>query len=381
MDIETDVLIVGGGIAGCSAAYYLARDGGEVALVDRGEVGRGASGRNAGSLHQQLMPFTFREGSARERQARVDTLPLMVAASGVWQELSRELDGDIELRIIGGLMVAETDEQMAFLADKAALEQDQGLDVHMVSGNELRTLAPYLSEAVIGAEYAPGEGKLNPLRAIAGLVQGAKRSGARFFEGRELLDLERGPADFTALLTGGRVRCRRVLNAAGPWAAQVAAKVGVSLAVEPNCVQSSVTERTTPLVGHLVCHAEKILSLKQVTNGGLIIGGGWPAKIDPATSDLTVLAENVRANVALACQMVPDLERKRLLRSWAGVNIRSDGKPFLGEVPGVPGFYNAVPPDAGLTMGPICAKLVAEQMTGRPTSLDIGMFTIERAAP
>ena len=79
--------------------------------------------------------------------------------------------------------------------------------------------------------------------------------------------------------------------------------------------------------------------------------------------------------------MVPDLERKRLLRSWAGVNIRSDGKPFLGEVPGVPGFYNAVPPDAGLTMGPICAKLVAEQMTGRPTSLDIGMFTIERAAP
>jgi glycine/D-amino acid oxidase-like deaminating enzyme len=376
MDIETDVLIVGGGIAGCSAAYYLARDGVEVALVDRGEVGRGATGRNAGSLHQQLMPFTFREGSARERQARVSTLPLMVAAAGVWQELSRELDGDIELRIVGGLMVAESDEHMAFLADKVALERDQGLDVHMVSGNELRTLAPYLSEAVIGAEYAPGEGKLNSLRAIAGLVKGAKQGGARLFQGRELLDLEHGAGGFTARVTGGRVRCQRVVNAAGPWSAQVAAKVGISLPVEPNCVQSGVTERTAPLVSHLVCHAEKILSLKQVANGGLIIGGGWPARIDPVTNGLTVLAENVRANVALACQMVPGLEKVRLLRSWAGVNIKSDGKPILGEVPGVPGFYNVVPPDAGLTMGPICARLVVEQMTGRRPSMDIGIFSV-----
>ena len=148
-----------------------------MALIDRGEIGRGASSRNAGSLHQQLMPFTFREGNAEERRARVVTLPLM-AAAGVWQELSRELDGGIELRIVGGLMVAETDEQMAFLADKVALERDQGLDVHMVSGNELRTLAPYLSEAVIGAEYAPGEGKLNPLLAIAGLARACFGAGS-----------------------------------------------------------------------------------------------------------------------------------------------------------------------------------------------------------
>ena len=381
MDIETDVLIVGGGIAGCSAAYYLARDGVEVALVERGEVGRGATSRNAGSLHQQLMPFTFREGSARERRARISTLPLMVAAAGVWQDLSRELDGDIELRIVGGLMVAETDEHMAFLADKVALEREQGLDVHMMTGNELRDLAPYLSEAVIGAEYAPGEGKLNPLRAIVGMVKGAKQRGARLFQGRELLDLERDARGFTSRVIGGRVRSQRVVNAAGPWAAQVAAKVGISLPVEPNCVQSSVTERTAPLVDHLVCHAEKILSLKQVANGGLIVGGGWPARIDPFTNGLTVLAENVRANVVLACQMVPGLERVRLLRSWAGVNIKSDGKPILGEVPGVPGFYNVVPPDAGLTMGPICAKLVTEQMTGRRPSLDIEIFSVERNFP
>ena len=99
------------------------------------------------------------------------------------------------------------------------------------------------------------------------------------------------------------------------------------------------------------------------------------------TNGLTVLAENVLANVALACQIVPGLEGARLLRSWAGVNIKSDGKPILGEVPGVPGFYNAVPTDAGMTMGPICARLVAEQMTGRQPSFDIGIFSVERAAP
>ena len=71
----------------------------------------------------------------------------------------------------------------------------------------------------------------------------------------------------------------------------------------------------------------------------------------------------------------------RLLRSWAGVNIKSAGQPILGEVPGVPGFYNVVHPAAGQTMGPICAKLVAEQMTGRRPSLDIGKFSVERNFP
>ena len=174
VDIKTDVLIVGAGVVGCAAAYYLAREGVEVAVLDRDEIGRGASSRNAGSLHQQLMPFIFRVGSNEERQARISTLPLMVAASDVWLELSQELGIDIEMRIMGGLMVATTSDQMEFLTEKVALEREQGLDVHIISGNELRTLAPYLAPSIIGAEYAPGEGKIIPLRAITGLIRQAK---------------------------------------------------------------------------------------------------------------------------------------------------------------------------------------------------------------
>ena len=92
----------------------------------------------------------------------------------------------------------------------------------------------------------------------------------------------------------------------------------------------------------------------------------------------TVLRESIAGNMWTAVQIVPGLGRLRMLRSWAGINIASDGRPILGEVPGVQGFFNAIPADSGLTLGPIGARLVAEQLAGKSLSIDIGPYAIDR---
>ncbi len=376
---ETDVLVIGGGVSGCSMAYFLAREGIDVLVIDCDDINTGASGRNAGSLHMQLMAFSFLRASPTERRRRQRVLPLFLKAAETWHELSRELDCDIELSRCGGLMIAETDEQMRFLDAKISLERAEGIEVEMLTGPEIRELAPYLSDRVIGGEFCPDEGKLNPIRAIPALARGAERASARILRHRRLIALNPENGGFLAETTSGRIRCRRVVNAAGAFSAAIAGLVGVKLPVSQKCVQSHITESAPAgTVCHLVCHAQKILTIKQVANGNVIIGGGWQGRVHQNHKQPTVVRNSITGNLFTAVQTVPVLGRLRILRSWAGININSDGMPILGEVPCVPGFFNSIPTDSGFTLGPVCARLVAEQIAGKVPSFDLSPYKIDR---
>ena len=186
---ETDVLIVGGGGAGCAAAYYLARDGVEVVLIDRDDLNTMASGANAGSLHVQLQSYLAKQDDEDAIRAMDGGLPVHLAAIKLWRELSGELDCNIDFHVKGGLMVAENAEQLKLLERKAARERRQGVEVEVLSAAEAHSLAPYLSEHVIGAEYCADEGRVNPILATTALARGAERSGARIHRHTGLLGL------------------------------------------------------------------------------------------------------------------------------------------------------------------------------------------------
>ena len=126
---STDVLIVGGGLAGTSLAYYLAREGVEVVLVERGELNREASGTNAGSFHFQIAIHQLTGSQTENVRERLQTeVRLHAEAAEVWQTLEEELDGTLDLHITGGLMVAETEEELRLLHDKSVIEEEAGLD-------------------------------------------------------------------------------------------------------------------------------------------------------------------------------------------------------------------------------------------------------------
>ena len=150
--------------------------------------------------------------------------------------------------------------------------------------------------------------------------------------------------------------------------------VGVELPLQGFPIQVNVTEPVAPLVHHLVYSAGRRLTLKQARSGGLLIGGGYPARLDDAGRPVVDPAQ-VRANLAAAIRTVPALAQAQLLRSWAAiVNGTEDWRPILGEVPGVKGFWLSLFPWLGFSAGPVAARSVAEAILGREPEADISGF-------
>lgn len=374
---SVDILIVGGGVTGCTLAYYLARGGGDVLLIERDDLNSGGSGANAGSLHLQL-PAPFFTQTPRERRLRAAKvlIPLSVAATAEWRRLSQNLGGDIEFHIGGGLMLAETDEQMALLEDKVRLERSCGLETDVLRGDDFHGVAPYLSPRIVGAAFCPGEGRVNPLAATIALAEAAAEAGGCIRRGVELLRLDTCGAAFVAETSAGAIKCRLVVDAAGSSAGRVAAMVGAELPVMPRPQNMIVTEAAPATIPHLVQHIGRRLTLKQVSNGNIVIGGGLPGR--PTANGVTVMREILQTSLTTAFNAVPMIGGLRLLRSWAGEALITDGNPILGEYPPVAGFHFAVPSSSGYTTGPISARLLAEVLLGGRPSDDLRRFSIDR---
>ena len=371
-----DTLVIGGGVAGCCLAYWLARDGIEAMVVERDDVNLQASGANAGSLHVQLLAFDFALGAPPANRA-ADTLPLGPASVALWQEIQRDTGEDLEMKVCGGLMLAETERDIDFLKGKIALERSRGVEAELIGANELRALEPCIGDVAIAAEWCPGEGKINPLKGTYAVVAAAKALGARFRRGSNVTAIERDGTQWKVTTGRGEIRARRVVNTAGPWAAEVARLVGVDIPVRGAPLQMVVTEPTAPTLSRVVAYAHRHLTLKQMSSGAFMIGGGWTAGLDGGTRLSRALRQSVEGNLWIAGRAVPALAHLHAIRIWAGMNVNIDRAPILGEVPGLPGFYNCVSSN-GYTLAPVLSRLTAEMLAGRSTSLPVEPYSIRR---
>jgi glycine/D-amino acid oxidase-like deaminating enzyme len=171
-----------------------------------------------------------------------------------------------------------------------------------------------------------------------------------------------------------------LINAAGSWAGEVATMLGFALPVNRRPLQINASEATDAFLPHLVQHVSRRLTMKQATSGNVLIGGGWPGRLDEA-GHAQVARRSIEGNLAVACRIVPQVAQLNLLRVWATLITRvPDGNPVLGETPGVPGFFQALPIPNGYTLGPLCARLVAEAICGRSPSFDLSPWSPGRFA-
>ena len=377
--MKTDVLIVGGGLTGAATAYFLAREGVDVLLIEQDEINGKSSGANAGSIHAQIAHDPFVRYGASWARTYAPSIALLMASISLWQRLQQEIGPELGVQITGGLIVADSEEQMRIVERKAHLEREFGLPVEMLDRAGLRHVAPYVSDRMLGGAFCPVEGKANPLLATSCIVRAAETLGARIRTRTRLDALERDSAGFRATTSAGLILARRVVDCAGADAGRVARLVGIDLPIEGHAIQVSVTERIAPLVPHLVYFAGEKLSLKQTPVGSVLIGGGWPATVDPVSGLLSVDQQSLAANLATALRVVPRLGDLSLLRTWpAIVNGTADWKPIIGELPRVPGFYLAMFPWMGFTAGPIAAQLVAQLILGRTPDHDLRLFSADR---
>ena len=375
--LSADVVVIGAGAVGSCCALYLAREGLDVVVLERDEVNLQASGANAGSLHVQLLSFDFGTKAQAGGRPAADTLPLGPESVRLWQSIERESGDDLEIRITGGLMVAENAAQLDFLRAKIAVERARGIEAELLTAADLRSLAPALAGDLVGAELCPPEGKINPLRATYTVARLAQAGGARFVKGAEVTTIAREGVGWTLATTRGAVRCGRIVNAAGPWSPRIAAMVGCKLPVHGAPLQMVVTEPAPPLVTQLVAHADRHLSLKQAATGGLIVGGGWSATADADTGFTRTLRASIEGNLWVARRVLPALERLQVIRTWAAMNVNIDGAPIVGEAPGVPGLFNAVTSN-GYTLAPIVGRLTAELVAHGRASLSVERYALAR---
>ena len=374
---DASVAIVGAGIVGIATAWELARDGVDVILVERDQPNAHASGNNAGSLHVQLLAYNFGDLATAAGLPAAQTLPLQRESARLWPDVADTLGVDLEILRTGGLMVAETDGQMKGLARKTALERSFGTPVEVIGPDELRGLAPNLSERLVGAAYCAEEGKMSPLAAGPAVLDAALAAGARLLRETEVLAIERAGSAFVLRTTRGTLRAGRVLNAAGGWAPRVAAMLGVTLPIRASPIQLIVTEAAPPLLTHLLAYADRHLTMKQMAAGNLVMGGGWPSRLDPVTERAHVRRESVEGNLWVADRVLPALRSLHVIRTWAAMNVLVDGAPILGEVPGVPGFFTASTVN-GLTLAPVLGRINADLLRTGRTGRDLAPFTLDR---
>ncbi len=382
-----DVAIIGGGLIGCAAAFYLTKLGKRVIVLESGELNGGASGRNAGSLHFQL-EYRLLEYQEQLQEHIAHLVPFTRRAIEQWRGLEALLGEDLELVMHGGIMVAETKDQLQRLQQKYEFETQHGMQLELLSRSELFARAPYLDERVQGALYCADEGHCNPRYLTLAYARAARRLGATFHTGTQVQGVQRLRDEWSLATVAsgggepGEYRSDAILNAAGARAADVGHLAGIHLPIFPVGLTMNVTEEAPPLVGHMVQHVGRRLSMKQVREGNLLIGGGWSARLpEPAgvgASAASPLYRSVCGNLATAAEVVPAVRKLHLLRTWTGVTgVTADQLPLLGEVPQLPRYFVAAG-GSGFTFGPTYAELISQLIANGETAYPITPFSPAR---
>lgn len=345
---STDVVIIGGGIVGCATAYYLARQGAEVALLDRRGIGSGATGRSGGGVRQS---------------ARVsEEIPLARASIELFPTLSDELGLDIEYTRAGNLRLVEMVDHVRPMQVDILRQQELGLDVRWIGAEEVRELVPALRrEAVFGASFCPTDGHCNPFHLVSGFGAAARRAGVKMLLGCEVRLIRQADSGYAIVEAGdSQIRARTVVIAAGAGSAALCRRLGFDLPLINMRYESLITEALPPLFAQMFGVASGDLFFRQTRHGGVHLGGGL---IEEAEDEGTTV-RNLQLAAEHIVRLVPQLDRMSLLRTWGGLDPNTpDAMPIIDRlnenVIVATGFSGH-----GLAIGPVVGRLLAEWIAG-----------------
>ncbi|MEM9147601.1 MAG: FAD-dependent oxidoreductase [Pseudomonadota bacterium] len=357
-----DIAVVGGGIHGCSAALHLAARGYRVVVLEKDRVGAHASGVNAGGVR--------RLGRATAE------VPLAVAAAAYWQDIRGLVDDACGHRVSRYLKVARSEAELSAAERRVAVLRQQGFTHEGVIGpEELRRLLPAAAPDCIGALHVEGDGYANPFRTTAAFRRRAERLGARVCEGTAVGAVRREGSGWRLETARGEVTAAEIVNTAGAWGGALAARLGDRVPLEAHAPMLAVTAPLTPLVDAVVGSLGAALSLKQLPNGAVLIGGGVRGRAELASGRTTLDLRGLAQFLATARAVFPALAQARIVRSWAGIEgYTPDHLPVIGRGT-AEGVVHAFGFSAhGFQLAPAVGAMVADLVEGRTPALDLAEF-------
>lgn len=370
---KADAVIVGGGIMGASAAFFLRQRGMSVILLERGLIGQQASGVNFGNTRRMGRPL--------------EQLPLSNRARETWLKFKELFGADVELLLNGHLRVGTTQAHEERMVQYAQDAKDFGLGMQMLGKQALHERFPYLGPDITAGCYAPNDGHANPRLAAPIIGRAAARAGAQVFENTEIVAVEKDGEEFRVTAADGRIfRAPVALITAGAWGNRISASFGEPVPMIVKAPQMCVTEPVPyaikPTIGAIADVFEQVVFFRQVARGNIVIGGGGHEPVDMVNLRAYVNPSRTLYKLANAPRVVPAFKHLNIIRVWSGIEgYMEDSRPAMGPSARVPGLYYAFGfSGEGFQLGPGVGDVMAELIHTGTTTTPIECYHIGRFA-
>ncbi|MDZ7759818.1 MAG: FAD-binding oxidoreductase [Desulfovermiculus sp.] len=376
---QADVLIIGGGVIGCSIAYHLACRKVKATVLEAGDLAAGSSGACDGLVFLQ----------SKKPGVHLD---LALASRQRFLHLQDELPLPIEFSACGGLVAIEGQDQMQAMHAFVRRQTQGGLEISLLDSKQARELEPELSADIAGATWSALDGQVNPIALTHGLAMGAKEREVEILTGTEVTAFVWDKGKVRAVHTNrGRFEAQQVVLAAGVWTAILGAMFGMHIPIMPRKGQLAVTQPAGTLLLHPLLSAtyiaakfdpelagsgEQGVSMEQTDHKTLLLGSTREfVGFDRSTTSQGIIG------IAKRCTaIVPALKELHIIRSFAGLRpYTPDGLPILGPAPGVDNVYIAAGHEGdGIALAPITGELMAQMILEGKTDFPLNEFRMDR---
>ncbi len=371
---HSDVLIVGGGLMGSSAAFFLRQTHGmSVTLIESDLVGRQASGTNFGNVRRQGRP--------------IHQLHLANRSLEIWRKANELLGADVEYLQSGHIRVCyrERPENLGKMEEYAEQARQNGLDLEILSGNALRDRFPFFGPDVLAGSYSAMDGHANPRLAAPAFARAARKLGAAIFENTRIRHVAKVGTDFVATANDGRTfRAPVLLITAGAWAGELSAQFGEPVKLTARSPTMSVTEPVpyaiAPAVGVMTPLEVETVYFRQVARGNIVLGGSTRGPAVAETYRSFVKPQNTLTQLQQLRRLAPALARLNIIRVWTGIEgYMDDSLPVMGPSTTTSGLYYAFGfSGSGFQIGPGVGQTMAELIATGATGIDLSPYKVER---
>lgn len=399
---EADAVVIGGGVVGVFTAYYLARRGVKVALLEKGRIAAEQSSRNWGWCRQQ------------NRDAR--ELPMATKSLDLWEKVAEETGEDTGFRRCGLLYLSQDENELAGWAKWRDFAKTVGVTTHMLSGEEATDRGRGTGRKWKGGVFSPTDGTADPSRAVPVVARAIMANGGTVHQNCAARGIELSAGRVSGVVTeAGTIRTQTVVMAGGAWASSFCNQLGIRF---PQAAVRSSILAVAPGANSLpdALHTSQV-SLTRRSNGGYTLAISGRARVDPtpqqlrfsrefvpmfarrwrslapgafqgwcqghetlkkwSLDDVTPMEKNrildpkpdmkqIRLTHRRACELFPELDQIPVSDIWAGyIDSTPDGVPAIGEAEGIPGFILAAGFSGhGFGIGPGAGHLIADIITG-----------------
>ena len=373
---ESEILVIGGGIAGTATAYHLAEHGRDVTVLERGGIASEASGVNAGSI-----------GGVGWGPLPDLNSYLTMGSLQIFKSLQLDLGYDIEFRQSGALQAIHNEEQYRFIRDRVLGLRSDGHTVGLFSPREARAIEPGASPELLGYMYLPNRASADPVKATRGFASASEKRGARVLTEHTVTSVRRhSDGTYRVQTQRDQFQAGTLVIAAGAWCAPIGEMLGLRIPIVPVRGQMWSTDVLPPRVFQNISSAESELRWhrdpgnddntppelthrgdlrltrhlygRQTRSGEIIFGGdrqlvGYNKEPDAA---------GIEVNRGQAAEVLPLLQELPISRTWAGLMPFSlDGEPIIGRIPQRDGLYIVSGlASSGFGRGPMAGKLRAD---------------------